>query len=355
MPNINEIDKNFAVESNIDKENICWIDARNEQFVLKGVFYDNGCYKRMPDDVAKSVSQGVDFLHYHTSGGRLLFETDSSYVAISTKGKSDHMAHMAFTGSKGFDLYIYYDGYFEYFKTFVPNSKESDGFENIVEFGSRENRKIMIHFPLYGGVRELNIGLENDAVLEPFDPYKKGENIVYYGSSITQGGCASRPGNNFPAIVSRKTMTDFTCLGFSGNAHGEDEMADYIADLPMSIFVLDYDHNDFGDYEKLSVRHPKLYNKVRAKHPDIPIIILSAPWSKPSVPNPGAGSKKAVLETYEAAKKNGDNVYFVDGEKFFGTEFPDCATVDGCHPNDYGFAKMAEAVLKVIEENKLIK
>ena len=355
MPNISEIDKNFAVESKIQKDNICWIDAKNEQFVLKGVFFDDGCFRRMPGDVAKSVSAGVEYLHRHTSGGRLLFETDSSYVAVSVRGESSHMCHMAFTGSKGFDLYIYGDdGRFEYFKTFTPDSRICDEFENIIEFDGRKRRKIMIHFPLYGGVEELNIGLENDAVLEPFDPYADGELWVYYGSSITQGGCASRPGNNYPAIVSRSVMKDFLCLGFSGNAHGEDVMADYIADLPMSLFVLDYDHNDLGEPEKLAVRHPKLYKKVREKHPDIPVIIMSGPWSKPSVPNPGARSRAAVLNTYEEAKKNSDNVYFIDGETMFGTEYPDCATVDGCHPNDFGFVKMADAVLKIVKENNLI-
>jgi len=353
MAKISEIDKNFSVESEIKKDGICWVSALNDNFVLKGVFYDNGCYKRMPTDVAESVSDGVKYLHYHTSGGRLLFETDSEYVAISVKGKSDHMAHMAFTGSKGFDMYLFEKGNFEYYRTFVPPSAHCHSFENIIEFGKKERRKIMLHFPLYGGVEELNIGLEKDAVLESFDPYKKDEMLVCYGSSITQGGCASRPGNNYPAIVSRKTMTDFVCLGFSGNAHGEDTMSEYLASLPMSLFVLDYDHNDLLEPEKLAVRHPKLYRKVREKHPDIPVIMLSSPWSM-TRENPGAKSREVVINTYEEAKENGENVYFVDGEKMFGTEFADCASVDGCHPNDFGFVKMAEAVLEVINENKLI-
>lgn len=353
MPNISEIDKNFAVESKFEKGNISWIDSKNEQFTLKGVFYEDGGYKRMPCETAKTVSSGVEYLNNHTSGGRLLFETDSSYVALSAKGRSDHMPHMAFTGSKGFDLYIYENGQFEFFRTFIPDSQNTDRFENIIEFDDRKSRKLMIHFPLYGGVEELNIGLENDSYLERFDPYTDGQLVVYYGSSITQGGCASRPGNNYPAIVSRKTMTDFICLGFSGNAHGEDTMIDYIASLPMTVFVMDYDHNDMREPDKLAERHPRLYDAVRKAHPDIPIIIMSAPWSK-YLESLEAKSREVVLKTYNVAKENGDNVFFVDGQKLFGKEFDDCATVDGCHPNDYGFVKMAEAVLNVIKDNKLI-
>ena len=352
MPNISEIDKNFAVESKIEKENICWIDSKNEQFTVKGVFYENGGYKRMPCETAKTVSEGVEYLNKHTSGGRLLFETDSSFVALSVKGKSDHMAHMAFTGSKGFDLYIYEDGQFEYYRTFTPDGKIVNEFENIIEFDEKKSRKLLIHFPLYGGVEELNIGLENDAYIEPFDPYKSGELAVYYGSSITQGGCASRGGNNYPAIVSRKTMTDFICLGFSGNAHGETAMVDYLASLPMTMFVMDYDHNDMREPDRLTERHPRLYNAVRKAHPDIPIIIMSAPWTK-NYELLEQKSREVVLKTYNTAKAKGDNVFFVDGQKFFGKEFADCATVDGCHPNDYGFVKMAEAVLNVINENTL--
>lgn len=351
--NISQVDKNFQLKSKIEKDDICWVNANCQPFVIKGVFYDGGRYKRMDSEVAKSVSDGVNYLHTHTSGGRVLFETDSSYVAISTKGHSDHMPHMPYTGSKGFDLYIFENNEFTYYRSFIPATEQCDEYENIVEFGDRRSRKILIHFPLYGNVDELNIGLQNDAFVDSFDPYKKGELAVYYGSSITQGGCASRPGNNFPAIVSRKTMTDFRCLGFSGNAHGEDTMIEYLANQEMSLFVMDYDHNDLYEPEKLAVRHPRLYNAVREKHPDMPIIIMSAPWSK-CIEQAKEKSRSVVYATYEKAKKNGDNVYFADGFEFFGREYADSATVDGCHPNDFGFVKMADALLKIIKENNLI-
>lgn len=353
MARISEIDKNLSVISKIKKENLCWLSANSELFNLKGVFFDGDCYKRMPTEIAEKVSDGVNYLHRHTSGGRLLFETDSEYVAISTTGKSDHMPHMAFTGSKGFDLYLFENGKFEYYNSFVPPVDKVEGYESIVEFGSKMSRKILIHFPLYGGVSELNIGIEDDAVINNFDPYKKGSMLVYYGSSITQGGCASRPGNNYSAIVSQKTLTDFICLGFSGNAHGEDVMADYLANLPVSLFVMDYDHNDIGEPDKLAQRHSKMYKKIRDKHPDIPVIIMSAPWSK-RLMDSKLISRESVYQTYKGAKQNGDNVYFIDGQEMFGEEFKNCATVDGCHPNDFGFVKMAEAVLKVIKENSLI-
>lgn len=173
-------------------------------------------------------------------------------------------------------------------------------------------RDITINFPLYNSVKTVFIGLEENAKLMKTDGYTDYKPIVYYGSSITQGGCASRPGNSYQALISRRFNLDYFNFGFSGSARGEKAMADYIADMPMSLFFLDYDHNS------------------------------------PDAERDTAARRRAVYETYENALKRGDrNVMFIDGGTVFTealnlTAPADNCTVDGCHPNDLGFACMAK-------------
>ena len=172
--------------------------------------------------------------------------------------------------------------------------------------------------------------------------------VVYYGSSITQGGCASRPGNCYSHILSRRFDNDFYNMGFSGNAKGEDAIAKYISDMKMDVFVYDYDYN--ADNPKhLEITHEKMFKTIRKKHPDIPIIILSAPVA---CTNEEFKLRQDIIRTtYENALKNGDdNVYFIEGNKIFNILGNDSCTVDKRHPNDLGFMCMAHAVGKIMEK-----
>ena len=128
-------------------------------------------------------------------------------------------------------------------KTFVPKVKIADGYESVIDLGETKMRQITINFPLYSAVSSLEIGLQETAVVESPTPYRVETPVVFYGSSITQGGCASRPGNCYTAVLSRRLDFDHVNLGFSGSGKAEQEMADYIAGLDMSVFVYDYDHN----------------------------------------------------------------------------------------------------------------
>ena len=116
--------------------------------------------------------------------------------------------------------------------------------------------------PLYGDVETVNLGLRAGATVSEHTPYKHNTPIVFYGSSITQGACASRPGRAYEAIISRKYDVNFTNLGFSGACRAEESIVDYLATLEMSAFVLDYDHNA-PTLEHLKNTHHRLYEKIR--------------------------------------------------------------------------------------------
>ena len=348
MSDISKIDKNFEIKSDIQKEGIVWRDAKDEPFKIFGLLTNEEGYVRMPSAEAAEVSEFVANLNRHTSGGRVTFETDSQYLAISAKTVASPASHMTYLCSTGFDVYMDEGDGLEFYKPLIPPMGKND-YECIIEFESVKTRKFMIHFPLYSEVKSLYIGLDGKAELNSYNPYKPIKPIVFYGSSVTQGGCASRPGNNYTSIVSYKTGIDFTGLGFSGSAKGEKRLAEYIAGLEMSAFVYSYDINDIYDNEGKRERHYQFYDIVRKAHPDIPIIVTSAGYSWYDKELIAAG-RPIIMETLEKARANGDNVYYVDGQTVYGEEYKSCATVDGCHPNDFGFVMMADAILKVFKE-----
>jgi len=357
MLGIESIDSNFRVRPIAGRDDVVFYDVTEEPFKICGLIKPEDAagenvFLRLPAEVADNVNDGVKWLKYNTAGGRVRFKTDSPYVALRVLmhgvGK---MPHFALSGSSGFDIHIkdsscdevYYAG------TFMPPFDIKDTYESIINIGqikdaqgNNEMREITIHFPLYSGVRLLLIGLKNDANVSAPDEYEYPVPVVYYGSSITQGGCASRPGNAYQNIISREVGCDHVNLGFSGSARGEDVIADYIASLEMSVFVLDYDHNA-PSAEHLKNTHEKLFLKVRERHPELPVIMVSRPKARLDADE--ILRREIIETTYKNAVSRGDkNVYFIDGSAMMRTFGGDNGTVDGCHPTDLGFMCMAKVI-----------
>ncbi len=358
MSDITKIDKNFKIETNIKKDDVKFISALEPCFDIYGLMCTDVAFHRMPREVAAAANDGVKALNENTAGGRIRFKTNSKYIIVNCNVSAGQgkMAHITTLGSSGFDMYLIEEGKAVYFKSFFPLHNFTDKFEQIVEFPDNEERDIIIHFPLYNICTNLYIGVQESAEVKPGSKYKFEKPIVYYGSSITQGGCASRPGNAYQNHVSRFFDTDFINLGFSGSARGEDAMSEYIAKLDMSIFVLDYDHNA-PTPEHLENTHEQFFKKIRQAQPETPVIIMSMT----DIPRTEAARlnmerrRNTIRTTYENAIAAGDkNVYYIDGQEVFKIAgYTDC-TVDGCHPNDLGFWCMGQAVIKVIKENNLL-
>ena len=351
-----EIDKNLKVETTVTEPDLVWFDVLEPPFAIYGVYFDKAQdrFVRMPADVAEKVSAGVYSLVKNTAGGRVRFRTDSAYIAIkAVMDNSGPMNHMPLTGQSGFDLYRKTEQGDIFFQTFVPPMGMKEGYS----VGRTTDGKMYdytINFPLYDRVKHLYVAFKKNAHLEAAAPYAHEKPVVYYGSSITQGGCASRPGNAYQAIISRRLDVDHINLGFSGCARGEQAMIDYIASLDMSVFVSDYDHNA-PDAAHLAATLPLLYKTVRAAHPDLPILLVSAtdillkgnnpPWN-----DAYCDRFEVIKNIYLQGVAAGDkNLYFVSGADLFAGECWDACTVDGTHPNDLGFYRMAMGLEKVIK------
>jgi len=346
---IEEIDRNLVVETDITEPDIVWLDIKQAPFAIHGIMYDEkrGMYTRMPQEIADQVSPGVAGLNTNTAGGRVRFCTNSCFIGIRAVMSTNFlMPHITLAGQSGFDLYRQKagDSTEVYYHTFMPPMGMRTGYSSpFVTDG--EMADYTINFPLYDGVKELYIALKKDAVILEAKPYRHPVPVVYYGSSITQGGCASRPGNSYQAIISRRLNVDHINLGFSGSGKAEPIMVDYLASLDMSVFVCDYDHNA-PNVEHLKATYPPLYHAVRAAHPEIPIVIVSAP-DVLIKPDSHIVRREAIKEAYQNALAEGDkNIYFIDGAELFAGEEWDACTVDGTHPNDLGFYRMAMRIGK---------
>ncbi|MBO5221239.1 MAG: SGNH/GDSL hydrolase family protein [Clostridia bacterium] len=351
---LDEIDKNLKVETTINEPDLIWLDAKQAPFALYGVFYDEEqkCYVRMPQEIADAVSRGVGELNRCTAGGRIRFRTNSPCIAIRAVQKNRTlMPHITLAGQSGFDLYRKNeDGEEVYYATFMPPMGMKEGYSSL-RGTDGAMAEYTINFPLYDGVCELYIALKKDAVIEEPTPYAIEKPIVYYGSSITQGGCASRPGNAYQGFLSRWLDADHINLGFSGAGRAEPAMVEHLANLckNASAFVCDYDHNA-PDLQHLKNTHLPLYRAVRAANPSLPILFVSAPDILLH-PDPYRSRQEVIRESYETAKAEGDEkVWLLAGDQLLAGKGWDGCTVDGCHPNDFGFFRMAAAMEPYLTE-----
>ncbi|MBO5269844.1 MAG: hypothetical protein J6B77_03595, partial [Clostridia bacterium] len=306
----------FEKIGELGKDDIRFYSVHEQPFRVYGLFYADGKFRRLPESVARTAHETVLEHHAATAGGRVRFKTDSPYIAIAARlpyvGK---MAHFALTGSAGFDLYVKTEGVDHYVATLRPSFYITDSIVRAFDFGSREMREITVHFPLYSEISELYFGLQDGAAVAEAPPYAYEKPIVYYGHSITQGGCASRPGNAYPSILSRRLNVDHVNLGFSGGGRGEQTIVDYIADLDMLALVMDYDHNA-PTAEHLLNTHERMFRAVREKHPTLPVLMMTS-TTMPRFSDDRAKRREIIHSTYLHAKERGDeNVYFWDGAAF---------------------------------------
>ena len=348
---LEELDKNFAFKG-ITAENLVWYDRYCPDFVWDGVG-DLEHFHRIAaadlDRLPYGIREG-----YPSTGIRLRFCTDSRAVAVkAVLWLEADMNNMPRTGSHGFDLYEDDSGRgaaggqpVKFAQMFAPaeDHRLVAGEYRCAEPGFHQYE---LSFPLYNGVLEFALGLEAGARFAPAAPFASEKPIVFYGSSITQGACASRPSHCYTSMVARRFNLRQINLGFSGRAKGEPEMARYIADLPMEVFVMDYDHNA-DTPEDLAATHEPFFRTVRAAQPELPIILVTRPNTDRDPAD--ADLRFAVVEaTYRHAREAGDSkVWLVDGRRMFDGEFRDNCTVDGCHPTDLGFYRMYQAVAEKV-------
>lgn len=341
-----------------DHTGLIWLSPTEEPFRISGFAWlgEDQVYRRLPVAPKWRLPEAVDYLANHTAGGQIRFTTDSPKLTVKVRlaGAAD-MYHMPSTGQCGFDCYIGEPGEQQYCSTVAYDHRQTEYEHTLYAFESREKRCITLNFPLYQGVKEVLVGLEPGSLIGPPPAYDDNKKVIIYGTSITQGGCANRPGMAYPNIMSRRINREFINLGFSGNGKGEPELARIIGEIAdPACLVLDYEANCVSK-ELFAETLPEFIRIYRERHPLVPIIVVSKVSFAQELWNKAQATlheerKQLQRSVVEQAREAGDrNIHFVDGSAFLG-QFGQEATVDGVHPTDLGFLEMANHFTPILRE-----
>lgn len=363
MKQIQNIDSNMQLNATSNTNGILWHKPDQKPMRLSGFAYyeEDKIYRRLPlrtKELFEVVNPCLNELCEHTAGGQIAFRTDSTKILLRAKLTFAHnMSNMTAVGQNGFDCYIGRDGErLKFYGITRFDIKETEfECEMVINLPKNQMRDVLINFPLYGGIESVEIGLEEDASLLEPKPYDQPGKIVFYGTSITQGGCASRPGMAYTNILSRWLNKECINFGFSANGLGEYEMADRIAEIDdISLVVLDYEANA-GTNGRLEASMEEFINIIRRKHENVKILVLSR------IPYTGDYYDEALMkrrneirefqkEVVSKRRLSGDElIYFCNGNDLMD-EYFDEYTVDFIHPTDLGFFKMAEGLYPLLKD-----
>jgi hypothetical protein len=314
-------------------------------------------YRRLP--VMEGFTEAVDELAWHTSGMQVSFRTNSSRIRVrAILWHEAVFPHLTKVGSSGFDLYYGEPGN-QAFANSVKPPVTADSYDMDLTVNlPRLMREYTINFPLYSGVEAVEFGIDPDAELLPPTPWSDERPLVFYGTSITHGGCACRPGLSYTTILGRHFNRPVINLGFSGSGMGEPIVFQQLAAIKNpGIFVLDYEANAQPDGIRATLENG--IRIIREAHPEVPIVVLSGaifnfeplhtdmPYQRAPQGDASWRFQRGVVERLRNA---GDrNLHFICGA---WTESPMWReyTVDGIHPNDMGFIAMAEYLIPRLEK-----
>ena len=337
-------DPRMALESAVtDGKGVMWIDGRH--LPLEGRMFDDvdHYYDRLPSGVTTNVNGGVRSMKHHTAGMQFRFSTTSPTLSFEwvpyNSGLS--MDHMPSTGVSGIDIYTQdADGTWRYLRTGrIRADGRNQPTGRVDRVGIAPGTPVLVNLPLYNGIRSFRLGITPGSTVSALPPRKSGvvKPVVFYGTSITHGGCCSRPGLAFPSVVGRDLDVPVVNLGFSGSGKMEFEMATHLARIDASCYVLDCLWN--MPEAMVAERYEPFIRELRKRRPSTPIVMAEMCDVFCRGPN---GKDRFIRPLYEKLVREGwkNLVYLPKADMYVG-DFE--GTVDGCHPNDWGMMSMAKA------------
>ncbi len=338
------------------EDGIAWYDVRDWGVEGRGWTDTARYYDRLPAKAEGTVRQAVWNLSRHSAGMSTRFETNATSIRARYKLLSSGLAmpHMPATGVSGLDLYARNaDGQDRWLAVARPTAQEMSLTlaADIDPLPGAARRRYTLYLPLYNGVESLEIGVSADADFQPVPP-RTDKPLVFYGTSIMQGACASRPGMSITGILGRRLRRPTINLGFSGNGKMEAEVGALLTELDPCIYVIDCLPNMQAD--DVAQRTEPLARQLRAARPDTPILLVEdrtygfAPFRK-SARERHATARTALRSAYENLLGAGfTGLYYLEGDGQLGDDGE--ATTDGSHPNDLGMVRYADAYEGVLRE-----
>ena len=352
-------DPNMAQRNAVVTNGVKWIDGKF--LPIEGRAFDDveHYYDRLPAGVTTNVNGGVRLMKHHTSGMLFRFKTDSKKLNFKWVPYDGRLAmdHMPSTGVSGIDVYRFDEkaGAWRYAKTGRIWDGKKGG---TLSMDWTPGEACIVNLPLYNGVKSFELGIDPAAKVEHLGPRKSGVDkpVVFYGTSITHGGCCSRPGLGFVNLVGRDLDVPVVGLGFSGSGVMEFEMSEHLARIDASCYVLDCLWNMCSDPKAQNPRsvernYEKFIRNLRAKRSGVPIVMAE----HCNVYGNAKDEKDAFIKRlYGKLVAEGwtDLVYLPNDEMYTGDYE---GTVDGCHPNDLGMMSMSTAFGKAVKEALKLK
>jgi len=336
-----------------DGDATLWYNVLDLGLEGKGWTDTKAPFDRLPSKSEGVVRPPVWTLSRHSAGISVRFETDATTIKANWSLTSPRLSmnHMPATGVSGVDLYVKTETRWRWLGVGRPTKPSNSA--TLVSGIPSGRREYMLYLPLYNGVTSVEIGLPRGSKLFKAGPRKSGHTkpILFYGTSITQGGCASRPGMVHTAILGRWLDSPVINFGFSGNGKLDPEIGDLFQELDPSVFVLDCLPNMTA--AEVAERTEPFVHKLRKTHPQTPILLVedrtyTNSFLIPSKRERNDTSRVELKKTYATLKAAGvKNLYYLEGENLLGDDGE--GTVDSSHPTDLGFVRQAEAFRKVLE------
>lgn len=345
-------------ENQINESKIKYYNG--DLFLLEGSAFTNDAkenrYQRLPNKYHGKVSDLVWDLSKCSSGMSVRFFTNSTCIYAKWSVVNSSIAnrnHMAATGVKGVDLYFKNGKEWQYVNTARPNGKDFE--ELLVANMDGKRREFRLYLPLYIELTDIQIGVEESCKIEKAFQ-DSGKPIVFYGTSITQGGCASRPGMAHTNIISRKTGIECINLGFRGSGKMEPELAEIIRDIDAKLYVIECLPN--MTKQEVLERISLFVEILREKRKSTPVVFVeNLIYEKSYLDNKTMQSinekNLALKGEFEKLKNDGfKNICYIDGRNALGEDHE--ATVDGTHLTDLGFLRYADFLIQNIKKYKLL-
>ncbi len=343
---IAKFDPRMAVEKAVVTNGVKWIDGR--YLPIEGRAFDDveHYYDRLPSNVTTKVNGGVRSMKHHTAGMQFRFSTDSKKLVFKWVPYNGNLSmnHMPATGVSGIDIYRFdaVSGKWRYVKTGrIDNAKGGE-----VSVGWTPGTPCLVNLPLYNGVKSFTLGIDTNATVSALAPRKSGvtKPVVFYGTSITHGGCCSRPGMSFVNIVGRDLDVPVVNLGFSGSGKMELEMSEHLARIDASCYVLDCIWN--MNIGLVKSNYEPFIRNLRRLRPDTPIVM--AEWCDVYCRS-GDARDEFMRDLYARLVAEGwKNLVYLPKDKMYTGDLE--GTVDGCHPNDLGMRSLADAFGAAVRE-----
>jgi hypothetical protein len=329
-----------------DGDGFRWFDAT--AIGLQGRAFERTAhaYDRLPARAQDLVTSEVWRLSHHTTGMRLTFSTNASEIRIRcTYGPEQTCAdHLSLTGAAAFDLYAQTaSGWTWAGITRHPTYPEFTA--PIIQGASARQRTYMLYLPIAYSIACLAVGIPAQADLCRGDADRK-KPMCFYGTSIVHGRCVSRPGMTYPAILGRRFNQPFYNFGFAGNGPMHHEVAELLAELDVSLFVIDSLPN--MDAPLVRERAAEFVRILRRACPSPPIALVECvryanECVLPQKREHRIAKDVALREAYERLLSEGVNkLCYIPGERLLGHDGE--ATVDSTHPTDLGFVRMADEI-----------